>query len=413
MNSGVNVQNQLNATDAALAALSAQIVKVTQNVSATQGELKSQISATNTTMAALSADLGILDSKLDSTSRDVNATTKTLGNFSSLITNLNSALTTTQGNLQGQINATSKTIGNLSTLVSNFNTDLGTTRGDLQSTSVTVTTLSANLGNVSNKVETTREDLQSQLNATKKTLGNFSTLISNVNVDLNTTKWSLQNQINGINQTVQLMKLACFSSCKQAYSSGLTTSGVYQLCPNGLSSAAFSAYCDQTTDGGGWMLFFAYNHVGGENKPLQLNTTPPISPTNGYSHINLNSVGYNSTTTLQDLRFYCETSMHSKKLHFKVSNALIKNIAISGSQSGNTPPAWNSGYTLFGDHSASLPALATYANNDNAVGGLWFYPFFNPANYHWSVGAETRWECDDWAAGPAYSTRHNIWARIA
>lgn len=48
------------------------------------------------------------------------------------------------------------------------------------------------------------------------------------------------------------------------------------------------AYCDQTTDGGGWMLLYAYKHKGGERNSLV--RAIPTDP-NGYSHQHLANVG--------------------------------------------------------------------------------------------------------------------------
>ena len=48
------------------------------------------------------------------------------------------------------------------------------------------------------------------------------------------------------------------------------------------------AYCDQTTAGGGWMLLYAYKHIGGQKLPLVVGL--PTDP-NGYSHQLLSNLG--------------------------------------------------------------------------------------------------------------------------
>ena len=50
------------------------------------------------------------------------------------------------------------------------------------------------------------------------------------------------------------------------------------------------------TDGGGWMLLYAYKHTGGEK--FDLVTAMPTSP-DGYSHQLLNSLGISAGSVFQ------------------------------------------------------------------------------------------------------------------
>jgi hypothetical protein len=73
-----------------------------------------------------------------------------------------------------------------------------------------------------------------------------------------------------------------------------------------------------TTDGGGWMLTWAYNHIGGESVALESGTIPS-DPKSSYSHFNVQDI-YSSVDEISEVRFYCDTSFHSRVVHFKTSN---------------------------------------------------------------------------------------------
>ena len=87
--------------------------------------------------------------------------------------------------------------------------------------------------------------------------------------------------------TPPVCKKSC-SAIKQSDSSA--TTGVVEICPDGTESSKISVYCDQTTQGGGWMLLLtqddAYNQYSvspGVNPLTQnLNVDTP-SPTSRYS----------------------------------------------------------------------------------------------------------------------------------
>jgi len=84
------------------------------------------------------------------------------------------------------------------------------------------------------------------------------------------------------------------------------------------------------------MLFFSYNHIGGENNVL-VEGTLPTSPTStgpdGYSHVNLEDFGY-APTDIDQVRFYCQTDNHERRIHFSTSNSFQKGVSITGSLSG-------------------------------------------------------------------------------
>ena len=157
-------------------------------------------------------------------------------------------------------------------------------------------------------------------------------------------------------------------------------------------------------DSDGWILLFAYKHVGGENKAL-VQGTAPTSPTEGYSHVWLSDIGL-TASDVDSVRFYCHTSGHSRKMHFSTSDATIKSFLIDGSTTGNTASLWTSGTNKFSDHTANLPDVSSHAFSTI----LTEFPFYKGGTYHWAIkGSDVRFECDDYPGNHAKSTLHQIW----
>jgi hypothetical protein len=202
------------------------------------------------------------------------------------------------------------------------------------------------------------------------------------------------------------------SSCHNA-----TVTGVYILVTPS-NGPSYQVYCDMDTAGGPWMLLYAYNHIGGENIPL-VQGTVPISPTTGYSHVNLNQIidgDGNIVFNAKSVRFYCHTSGHTRKIHFYTSNIVVDQIAYDGNDGNNNPSIWNTGYTLLSDHSGYLPAavnnVLTDYTNGGLYGGLWNFPFFKLGTYHWAIqSSNNRCGCDDSPSDNSqYDNRlHQVW----
>jgi hypothetical protein len=214
--------------------------------------------------------------------------------------------------------------------------------------------------------------------------------------------------------------VACYESCNHLYWETLeagdtSASGQYHLCPTGDQNNIFSAYCDQVTGGGGWMLLYAYKHIGGQNNALVLNTLP-TDPINGYSQTsvtNLSAFGYTTADQIKDVRFYCQTSGHTRKIHFYTNNPTVINMAYTGSQTGNAASHWTTGFAPLDGHTGLLPERTNSADsNGQGFGGLAF-PFYRSNNYHWSIqGNGNRWECDDYPNNSARTTLHQVWVRM-
>ena len=130
--------------------------------------------------------------------------------------------------------------------------------------------------------------------------------------------------------------------------------------------------------------------------------------------------------SIADVRFYCNTSFHSRKVHFKTSDSFVTGLAFDPSQVGNSASFWNSGFTVLEGHTGYLPydVNGAYNENNNAVdggwdGGFWSFPFYQNVDgrYFWTMRGinQAYWACDDDydANGAAYTTLHQVWVRMA
>ncbi|XP_062516175.1 uncharacterized protein LOC134191569 [Corticium candelabrum] len=195
--------------------------------------------------------------------------------------------------------------------------------------------------------------------------------------------------------------------CRHIFEAGIKVSGVYWLLPLG-ASQPFQAYCDQTTEGGGWMLLYAYKHVKHVRDPVVVSL--PTDP-DGYSHQLLVNLGIERGWA-RELRFYCSTSAHNRVIHFKTTNNNILNSAYDGKRH-YTVNDWKSNNALLAGHSANLPAATTdiYATGQ-ATPGFTDFPFYKSGSYHWGIAPGFhRFECDDYADFNQADTLHRVFVR--
>jgi hypothetical protein len=72
-------------------------------------------------------------------------------------------------------------------------------------------------------------------------------------------------------------------------------------------------------------------------------------------------------------------------------------------------------FTPLAGHTAMLPGATTIVNTASVDERMTLFPFFQPSTYHWAIAPYEahgyRFECDDYANGPAYETLHQVWAR--
>ena len=145
-------------------------------------------------------------------------------------------------------------------------------------------------------------------------------------------------------------------------------------------------------------------------------------PSCRYSHRHLSDLGYGAIDDVEEVRFFCNTSEHSRVIHFKTSNSHVREVAFTGDHQGqNSPAHWNSGWTALPGHTAYLPEGTTDGFSDPSGGwpdsalGFANFPFFKSYQYHWAIrGQGFRWECDDAyqpSNGYQRTTRHQVWVR--
>ena len=221
-----------------------------------------------------------------------------------------------------------------------------------------------------------------------------------------------------VTRTVNVGTQGPMKSCQDHLKAGHTESGVYKIDPDGEGGQEpFKAYCDQKTDGGGWMLVLNYLHKGGTNPslnvrsdslPLQGDTTLGTDES-GTKHWGHASNSMFSELPVDEVRFFCQTSKHGRKIHFStIDNSTIDYFSSGIGDTNNLSQDFRS----FKEHTGYLPENFGNSRKDKGNYAMTNHTFYDPYNYHWNIRTnDNRWECDDWANSAAHDTHHQVWVR--
>ena len=199
---------------------------------------------------------------------------------------------------------------------------------------------------------------------------------------------------------------------------GTNTSGVYWIKSSTFNSGtAVQGYF--LYDGNdGYLMICNYLHQGSTNPNLnnRTNSSLPLlgssslgtneDGTSYWGHINGGtSGGTGSFGTVNMVRWYGQSSGHSRVIHFQNNNT--NTIAYANTGSGSNSGI-QSGFTSLSGHNANLPGSASVFQS-----GWTDFAYYTPGNYHWGLKGGNRWEVDDYANGSQHNTLHRVWVRYA
>ncbi len=206
----------------------------------------------------------------------------------------------------------------------------------------------------------------------------------------------------------------CLHACDALREAGATADGEYVIHP---VDKNVPAYCDMTTDGGGWTLVLNYLNQGGKQSQLSFrhDSFPLLS--NGSLGDDEAATAYWGHTTpalfaslgATQTRFYAITDAHERVIHF--NTLACATYFGTGVGSCDLQELFDGSVALSG-HDAYVPSYADSVYGDQGEYAMTEFPFYMSYNYHWGIsGSGHRWEVDDFTDGFSANTWHQVWVR--